>query len=243
MGWRPGGAHSGQAKAFVDRFPQEFNIQSLQKIVLPMREGVPYVCPDGTLPCPWLATRLALKQLHDKPPKAGDPRALADMALVQSAGVVVEWKEFATYMHFMVSCEGAAIQADVMLKPHVVDTALMWVQYLQSREAAPPCARGDTAAAPGALEAPRVLTGDLAKAPAPGPRPQTAEEGFNAFMQGKSHRLRDARTLLRSTLPEVVMEIYPMAEESLLPVCKCPAAELLPHGRLGCSQECGGPHR
>ena len=128
------------------------------------------------------------------------------------------------------------------MKPHVVDIALMWVQIAVPRGGAP-LRTGDTAAAPGALEAPRVLTGDLAKAPAPGPRPQTAEEGFNAFMQGKSHRLRDAITLLRSTLLGGHGNTPNGGRKVSFLYGKCPAAELLPHGRLGCSQECGGPHQ
>lgn len=61
VGWRPAGVHAGQTRLFVDRFPTEFRLAAVQRIVMPHNDGLPYVTPEGLLPCPWLSTCNALK--------------------------------------------------------------------------------------------------------------------------------------------------------------------------------------
>ena len=53
IGWRPTGLNLGQARLFIERFPTEFRLGAMAKIVLPCLNGRPYVCPDGQLPCPF----------------------------------------------------------------------------------------------------------------------------------------------------------------------------------------------
>ena len=59
IGWRPTGLNVGQARLFIERFPSEFRLGAMSKIVLPCHGGRPYVCPDGKLSCPVLSTRNA----------------------------------------------------------------------------------------------------------------------------------------------------------------------------------------
>ena len=49
FGWRPGGLNVGQVKLFVERFPQEFRLASLGRIILPHVQGAPFIAPDGNL--------------------------------------------------------------------------------------------------------------------------------------------------------------------------------------------------
>ena len=60
VGWRPTGVQTGQGKIFFVRFPTNCNLQSMGKIVLPCRKGVPYVTTEGRLPCPCLSTMNAI---------------------------------------------------------------------------------------------------------------------------------------------------------------------------------------
>lgn len=54
VGWRPTGPNPGQIKSFVERFPTEFRTAAMGKVILPEKDGLPYVCPDGSLPCSFL---------------------------------------------------------------------------------------------------------------------------------------------------------------------------------------------
>ena len=51
-------------------------------------------------------------------------------------GVQIEWKEFNTYAPYMRSLNDAAVQAEVHLKPHTVDIAMMYLHFCMSREGA-----------------------------------------------------------------------------------------------------------
>ena len=57
------GTQTGQVKIFVERFPKDFSLQALGKVILPMKGGKPYVTKDGKLPCPFLSTFNAVKML------------------------------------------------------------------------------------------------------------------------------------------------------------------------------------
>ena len=68
VGHRPTGLQAAQAKLFVERFKSDFKEMSMQKTVLPCSaDGLPFVAPDGSLPCPSLSTFNALKYLQEKP--------------------------------------------------------------------------------------------------------------------------------------------------------------------------------
>ena len=48
-------------------------------------------------------------------------------------GLQVEWQEFPDYMSFMVYYEGAAVQGEVLVKPHVIDTATHVLGFCSSK--------------------------------------------------------------------------------------------------------------
>ena len=41
-------------RSFVDRFPSEFRLAAMAKVILPCKGGRPYLTDDGQLPCPFL---------------------------------------------------------------------------------------------------------------------------------------------------------------------------------------------
>ena len=102
---------------------------------MPCCKGKAFVCPDGKLPCPFLSTCSALKVIEKKKDIAGDcdPRAWKDIQRVLEKGVQVEWVEFDDYMSYMIYCEGIAVQSDVVVKPHILDTALMFLGFCKSK--------------------------------------------------------------------------------------------------------------
>ena len=135
VGWRPTGLNLGQARLFIERFPSEFRLGAMSKVVMPCCKGKAFVCPDGKLPCPFLSTCSALKVIEKKKDIAGDcdPRAWKDIQRVLEKGVQVEWVEFDDYMSYMIYCEGIAVQSDVVVKPHILDTALMFLGFCKSK--------------------------------------------------------------------------------------------------------------
>ena len=120
---------------FIERFPSEFRFGAMSKVVMPCCRGKAFVCPDGKLPCPFLSTCSALKVIEKKKDIAGDcdPRAWKDIQRVLEKGVQVEWVEFDDYMSYMIYCEGIAVQSDVVVKPHILDTALMFLGFCKSK--------------------------------------------------------------------------------------------------------------
>ena len=48
-------------------------------------------------------------------------------------GVQVEWMEFEDYMSFMIYYEGIAVQGEVDVKPHIIDTALMLISFCKTK--------------------------------------------------------------------------------------------------------------
>ena len=105
IGWRPTGLNVGQARLFIERFPSEFRIGAMSKIILPCHGWQPYVCPDGKLPCPCLSTCTALRMIEkrkvDIPRGKFDPMASKEIVRVISKGVQVEWMEFEGYISYM----------------------------------------------------------------------------------------------------------------------------------------------
>ena len=48
-------------------------------------------------------------------------------------GLQVEWLEFQDYMSYMVYYEGAAVQGEVLVKPHIIDTAMLFLAFCDSQ--------------------------------------------------------------------------------------------------------------
>ena len=209
VGWRLMGTQTGQVKLFVDRFPKDFSLQALGKVVLPMKGGKPYVTKDGKLPCPLLSTFNAVKVLTRNGFKeleewcgngAADAAAVADMRRLVDGGSQVEWKEFPSYTSYMLSIESASAQADVSLKPHLADTAMLYVQFCMSQEgAAILVSSKQTRAVDGmpALEgAPAADTFNACLSRSCKP----LDDAFLSHMQGSNkHRFGDAMRFLRRT--------------------------------------------
>ena len=94
VGRRPTGLQEKQAKLFVERFRTDFKEMSMQKTVLPCSlDGLlPFVAPDGNLPCPSPSTFNALKFLQANPEELAraEPPAKAQMEKIFKTGVQVE---------------------------------------------------------------------------------------------------------------------------------------------------------
>ena len=48
-------------------------------------------------------------------------------------GLQVEWLEFQDYMSYMVYYEGAAVQGEVLVKPHIIDIAMLFLAFCDSQ--------------------------------------------------------------------------------------------------------------
>ena len=46
--------------------------------------------------------------------------------------IQVECMEFDDYMSYMIYCDGVAVQSEVVMKPHILDTALMFFWFRNS---------------------------------------------------------------------------------------------------------------
>ena len=194
VGWRPTGLNLGQARLFIERFPSEFRLGAVSKVVMPCSKGKALVCPDGKLPCPFLSTCTALKVIEKKKDTTADcdPRAWKDIQMVFEKGIQVEWMEFDDYMSYMIYCEGIAVQSEVVVKPHILDTALMFLGFCKSKRG-----RALQAQAAAGIDA-AGAEDDLLNLHGEGA--QKLEEAFLQRMTGKAkHRLRDAKVVLRST--------------------------------------------
>jgi len=51
---------------FFERFPTEFRLGAMGKVVLPCVDGQAYFCPGGKIPCPFLSTCNALRLIERK---------------------------------------------------------------------------------------------------------------------------------------------------------------------------------
>jgi hypothetical protein len=172
VGWRPAGLNVGQVKLFVERFPQEFRLASMGRIILPHLGGAPFVAPDGKLPCPMLSSCNALKVLQS-PGKLDGAHSNVRLELerVFKDGLQVEWQEFPDYMSYMVYYEGAAVQGEVLVKPHIIDTAMLFLGFCGSKrgralQLQAAAASGDGAKGTGNSQAPEGIVAFGADDPA-----------------------------------------------------------------------------
>ena len=223
VGWRPSGLNTGQVKYFVERFPMEFRLASLGRIIVPHLNGDPFQDDEGKLPCPALSSCNALKVLQKKRGELDDSNSNRDVRLalerVFDEGLQVEWQEFPDYMTYMVYYEGAAVQGEVLVKPHIIDTAMLFLAFCDSQRgrALQMKAResdGKENISPQTI----VASGPEDLALAAGEAAWVCEsegksleqllmegcalldEGFIAAMRGKNtHRFVDAKKLLRNT--------------------------------------------
>ena len=191
VGHRPTGLQAAQAKLFVERFPSEFREMSMQKVVLPcsMDGSLPFVAPDGGLPCPALSTFNALRHLqgHPEAMEKAEGRAKAQMEKIFTKGVQVEWIECESFLQWQLHVETASVQSSVQVLPHIVDTALKYLTFCNRYQAL----GGATSSSKGQ---------DVCE--------QNMDEAFSKYLQGKSsHRLKEAKTLLNSTEPSVIAEV------------------------------------
>ena len=110
-----------------------------------------------------------------------DPKAVEDIQELEKKGAQVEWKEFDTYLSYMIYCEGCAVQTEVAMSPHIVDTCIMYAEFCRS-VAASNAVDGATAGEGKAL--------DIA---------------FAGLMRGKSScRLQDCKRALKTSEIEVL---------------------------------------
>ncbi len=117
--------------------------------------------------------------------------------MVFEKGIQVEWMEFDDHMSYMIYCEGAAVQSEVVVKPHIMDTALMFLGLCKSNRG-----RALRAQAAAGIDA-AAAEDDLLNQHGEGAN--MLEEAFRQCMTGKAkHRLKDAKVVLRNTEPEVV---------------------------------------
>ena len=128
-----------QCKLYTKRFPREFRLAAMGRVVLPCLGKLPYVTKEGDLPSPILSTMNALRylDLHPDQLERGDENAKKEINLVIKDGIQVEWVEFNSFLEWMLYIEGASVQSSVRVLPHVLDTAIMYVQFLPSEEALP----------------------------------------------------------------------------------------------------------
>ncbi len=55
------GVQTGMVRYMVSRFQTSFDPMAMDRLCCPMVDGLPYVAPDGKLPCPFLSTCNALR--------------------------------------------------------------------------------------------------------------------------------------------------------------------------------------
>ena len=115
----------------------EFRLASLGRIIVPHLNGDPFQDDEGKLPCPALSSCNALKVLQNTRGELDDSNSNGDVRLalerVFDEGLQVEWLEFQDYMSCMVYYEGAAVQGEVLVKPHIIDTAMLFLAFCDSQ--------------------------------------------------------------------------------------------------------------
>ena len=101
VGWRPTGVQSGQVKIFMERFPDNFSLLSMGRIVLPCCNGMPFVTKDNKFPCPITMNAIKLIQQNGRFNETSksacrDLRQVLDKpALVH----LVNWRKGLHYLH------------------------------------------------------------------------------------------------------------------------------------------------
>ena len=173
------GLQVSQVRLFIERFPTEFRLMALGRVVLPMKDGKPYVSEDG-LPCPLLSTFNALKYLATRIGDQGiqwNAMASSQLRRVMEEGVQVEWMELDSFLSWQVMCDQADAQTQVQVQPHILDTAMKYVHYLRASFPSEEAGE-DTILVAGTREA----------------------RGFENLFQGKGvHRFQEARQLLQTS--------------------------------------------
>ena len=115
----------------------EFRLASCGRIIVSHLNGDPFQGVEGQLPCPALSSCNALKLLQMKRNELDDSNSNKDARLalerVFDEGLQVEWLEFQDYMSYMVYYEGAAVQGEVLVKPHIIDTAMLFLAFCNSQ--------------------------------------------------------------------------------------------------------------
>jgi len=103
---------------------------------------------------------------------------------IHEEGVQVEWREFDSFLEWQLHVEGASVQASVQVSSHVLDTSLKYLQFLRSPLAS-------------LQDQNEVKTS------------KQLDDVFAALSQGKAgiHRLPDAKTLLNTTEPSVLVSL------------------------------------
>ena len=178
----------------------------MSKVVMPCFKGKAFVCPGGNVPSPFLSTGTALKIIQKKDTTADcDPRSGTDIHMVLEKVIQVEWMEFDDYLSYTVYCQGIAVQSEVVVKPHILATALMFLGFCKGKRG-----RALHAQAAAGMDA-AAAEDDLLNQHGEGAN--MLDDAFRQCMTGKAkHRLRDAEVVLRSTEPEVVQFLAHVAE-------------------------------
>ena len=98
-----------QCRLFIDRFPTDFMEMAMSKFVLPYSaEAMPFLAPDGHLPCPALSTVNALRWLEANPDflkSKGNNEAIAQIKKIHEKGVQVEWVEYESFLQWQLAVE------------------------------------------------------------------------------------------------------------------------------------------
>ena len=147
VGHRAMGLQVSQVKLFIERFPTEFRMMALGKVVLPVKDGKPYVTEDG-LPCPLLSTFNALRYLSTRFDDEGtrwNAGGKSQLRRVIEEGVQVEWMECDSFLSWQVMCDQADAQTQVQVHPHILDTAMKYVHYLRASFPSPDAGEAEDA--------------------------------------------------------------------------------------------------
>ncbi|CAJ1352747.1 unnamed protein product [Effrenium voratum] len=183
--------------------------------------GLPFVTPEpeALLPSPMLSTLNALKLLQGKGFDRWDAKARCEAEMLYSNGIQVEWVPFPSYTAWQQYMEGSAatwrrtfhVQQQSALQPHIVDTALMFLQWLEGpqilREISAVLGTSDTAE--GKLTGP-VLHAILSEGG------KALDAKFLELNRGQaSHRLKDAKTLLRCSSTESLKALLNFRKKAL----------------------------
>ena len=109
------------------------------------------------------------------------------MEKIFKTGVQVDWTECQSFLQWQLQVEASAVQGQVYVAPHVVDTALKYLRF---------CHRTD------------AQGGDPASSQGQGTSDKTLDEAFVKLLPGKAHnRLLTTKAMLSSTEPAVIVEL------------------------------------
>jgi hypothetical protein len=180
----------------VNRLQSNFDPMAMERLCCPMMDGLPYVAQDGFLPCPFLSTSNALKINAAK----GFKTQWKDFSIsaaqghrdVIEYGLQVEWVECPNIFVWIERMASSAMQKQVCMKHHLVDTSLLYATFFSS-----PLAMKAVADAQSACSSATLSTCNANKA---------IDAAFMALSsEGTIHRFAESKKLLRaSTMPVLV---------------------------------------